>query len=1522
MEHNIQDLSQSLMELLDRMDPKLISGLLNSASEESIFAVSKDVLIEGFMHLNNHLLTLTKETSFHILQSNNEIDSVIIEIICKDIPFLIDSISNHLRAKQFDVDLMLSCTFDKDNNQYIIIQFYASKLCIKDELNALPITIGQIIECASFAVMDWDSMQNKLLSMNHFKDHDIKHFVKWLLDDKFIFLGYCASNEGEPDANCELGIFRSGAYDAKHIASIKCDEASELIITRWHQRSVIHRSSHMDWLVVSNVDSESGLLIHHHFVGFFTSSVYYESVLDIPLISNKVQLVAKQYNYAAGSHQYKDMITLLEAMPRGELLQMSSDELLQLGTKIVPLMTIPKARIYIRENAGGHFVTCMTFLPGSRMSSELTSKINDKLCEMLSGSISKYRMQLISEQLACIHTLIYVNPENRIGYDHQAVYSAIKAISEDWIHNLQAALLNKYDKNTARYYIRRYGAVFTTSYMNDFSIPEAILDIEIIEQGVQEEQVQFRACGTIDDIITIKIYCINNELSLSNIIPNMENMGLSSIDEMKYQIHINHDEAHKEATVYIHAIRLKHVFHVGQEHISALESNVIEALYMISNGLLENNHVNKLLCAAILNARQIALLQAMTSYLKQISFMDSDEYIAHILAKYASIVSNIVHAFYYKFSLQQANGAIDERLNLILASLNEVSSIAEEKILRSYIFLVRAIVRTNFFQLDKENMHKRSIALKIMSKDVLEMPDPRPHIETYVYCPNRFEAIHLRGSDIARGGLRWSDRSDFRTEVLGLMKAQMTKNSIIVPSGAKGGFLLKRTDASIPSLDDGIICYKLFLSSILDITDNIVAGKVIKPAGVICYDEDDPYLVVAADKGTATFSDYANQVSIEYNYWLGDAFASGGSNGYDHKKLGITAKGAWISVANHFATLAMHPDQDEFTVIGIGDMSGDVFGNGMLLSSKLKLIGAFNHKHIFLDPSPNPEQSYKERERLFNLQRSQWSDYDPEVISEGGGVYERAQKYITISTQVQAMLDLQDSVVTPDALITAMLKARVDLIWNGGIGTYVKATNEYNEAIKDKSNDSVRVNGAELRCRIIGEGGNLGMTQLGRIEYAKNGGLVNTDFIDNSAGVDCSDHEVNIKIALNSAIYAGKTSLEERNKLLSVMTNEVSKLVLNDNDMQNKLIDLEQYNACESVDTHSWLIRYLEEFGGLDRDIEQLPSNDVIMIRKAEGLGLTRPEIAVISAYSKNAAALMLKKYDTKAYDDFNDDILSYFPKQMVVMYKDEILHHPLKKHIFITVIINDFINLLGICFFHQLIEAGYHADEIIKAYIIIRKVLDTASYFNDPVFNNIDIPKVLKMELYTEIQHAIHGNIERLLRLHNGTIEDVTACTVKYSRFMEAIRDIQSDLSRLDIKADARISKQLARVSIIVRAIDVMEIAHRTNSSIQDVVECNNTICKDMHLDWLILRSRNCPIQDYHDYKALNILVGKLQDLHFKLTETTVKSSTRYTIFADPINCPKAYGYRNFIERIKLSNASWVSSMVIVLQYIEHCMV
>ena len=1038
---------------------------------------------------------------------------------------------------------------------------------------------------------------------------------------------------------------------------------------------------------------------------------------------------------------------------------------------------------------------------------------------------------------------------NSISYNLKAIEEKLVAASLTWKDKLHQALFTQYGECDCQELFDRYGEGFNKGYQERFTAEEAIKDIQEMERALSEGSLRSHlkyAPGQDKSKLQFKIYSLKDPVSLSDVLPVLKNMNCKVQNEIPFLIKLSDGKK-----VWIHDFEIE-TQDGDPVVIEDIYDHFIEGFSRIWHKEVENDGFNRLILSANLSWKDCQLIRAYAKYIRQLHVTFSQPYMQEVLTKYPRLVHLILKLFEIQFNplcKEDRESVRDEILQRIQVQLEGVDSLDEDRILRKFINAISASLRTNFYQL-QGNKSKSYLSFKIDCHAIDEMPLPRPRYEIFVYSP-RFEAVHLRGGKVARGGIRWSDRrEDFRTEILGLMKAQMIKNAVIVPTGSKGGFVVKRPPSKGDRealMKEVIYCYKTMMKGLLDLTDNLQGRTVIPPKDVVRRDEDDTYLVVAADKGTSTFSDYANQISADYNYWLGDAFASGGSTGYDHKKMAITARGAWESVRRHFREMEINADQENLTVVGIGDMSGDVFGNGVLLSKHLKLLAAFDHLHIFIDPSPNPKKSFDERKRLFNLPRSSWDDYSAELISKGGGVFSRKAKSINITPEMKELFCIREKQLPPSKLIQYILKAKVDLIWFGGIGTYIKATSETNSEVEDIINDALRVNGNEVQAKVIAEGANLGVTQLGRVEYAIKGGRINTDAIDNSAGVDCSDHEVNIKTLLGQAIAKKKLTLKNRNVLLEEMTDEVASLVLRDNFWQNQVISLVRSQGLRLMDEQARLMRDLEEEGLLNRALEGLPDETEISRRIVDKKGLTRPELAVLLAYAKISLKNQLLHCELPDLEILQARLFSYFPKELRESYKEEIKTHPLRREIIITLITNSVVNRMGITFVHEMKrQLDVEGSDVMRAYLIVRDLLDLVALWQD-----LEGTENLPAHFDTELMLTIYENVKRFtdwfLRF-NKEYHDIEK-TLKYFKedFDTLLKHLPSLFTPHQRKSYEKkmqeyeslgvpnsLAKRFLSLAPLVSAPDIILLSKQTKVPLKDVARLYFALGHQLGFGWL----------------------------------------------------------------------------------------
>ncbi|GDX36441.1 NAD-glutamate dehydrogenase [Alphaproteobacteria bacterium] len=1426
----------------------------------------------------------------------------------------------------------LGLNFDKSSSDQIgcesIIQLHINKIDSKNVQHEIQNQILRILDSVKLVVDDFKPMLDLAMQAQHQLDNsikivkdqkyitEIKDFLQWLIDGNFIFLGAneFTIHKDQKDqyklaevSSSALGMFRTPIEEFKpQVVNSSSAEVNESItkpyvieILKSRYRSKIHRIANAERIRVQKISATGEIIGEYRFIGLFTSSAYVSSISSIPLIRNKVQKVIEDSQFAKGSHNYKDLLTTLESYPRDELFQINEDDLLRNATGIVSICGRSVVKFFAREDKFKRFVSCLIFTPRDRSNSNVRDQIKELLSQYYKGEIADSFVQITDSNLIRFHVIIRTN-----GYipevDERKIELEIERMTKIFSDELLDAIKIKFndinDVQKSLDLFARYKNAFSISYTNRFDAIEASCDIALIEKALSDNQVVFdlsspefegieKPSDEMKDICELKIFSPHQQIALSKIMPLLESFGFNVIQEHTYVINIEEDKRNRSITkVWIQYFQIN-LSDKNEKLTENIKNNFEEVATLIWQKIISSSPLNRLVINCELDFKQVMMLQAYTKYLYQTGFRYSANQFVDALGALPVITKNLVELFNAKFALtnqqSSSNSVIDKITKKIEDDLTSVKEVTYDQIVRKLLNVISATLRTNYFQVNEQGKFKGYLSFKFASQKITHLPLPKPHAEIFVFS-NDVEAIHLRGGKVARGGLRWSDRhDDFRTEVLGLMKAQMTKNAVIVPVGSKGGFVIK-SDLSNLNRDQiqqqAIECYKIFLSGLLDITDNVVNGKIIHPQNVIIHDQPDPYLVVAADKGTATFSDIANGISAKYNFWLGDAFASGGSVGYDHKKMGITAKGGWISVMRHFREMNIDTQNQDFTCVGIGDLSGDVFGNAMLLSQHIKLVGAFNHLHIFLDPNPDVKNSFLERQRMFNLPRSTWMDYNQSLISQGGGIFERSAKSIKISSQMQEILKITDQELAPNDLIKALLKAQVDLLWNGGIGTYVKASDESHQEVGDRANDSLRINGNELRCLVVGEGGNLGFTQKGRIEYALNGGRINTDAMDNSAGVDCSDHEVNIKIALTSAMRSAKLDMVQRNKDLEAMTSEVAQLVLKDNKEQTQAISIAQNQGLSLISEQAQFLDKIEQSGLLNRQIEYLPSRKEIEKRQREGISLTRPELCVMLAYSKMEIYNELLVCELVNDKFFEKDLLSYFPQLMQQKFKDEILNHQLRKEIIATQITNFIVNKIGISFVSQIAQdSGFAIVDVIRSTIIACEAFDIIDFLNEIEKLDGKIDFKIQVKMFTNANKLIDRSVLWLLR--NQVQGDISSKINDYKKVIDELSLILPEVLAQDSKqsferkiaeySQEKIDKNLvialARMDAIASAFDIFEIAKNSQLEIKIIAKIYFAVGTRFSLKWL--RSSINKLELHSHWQKLSAKT-MLEDFYFYQTK------------------------------------------------------
>ncbi|MCC7413556.1 MAG: NAD-glutamate dehydrogenase [Gammaproteobacteria bacterium] len=1337
-------------------------------------------------------------------------------------------------------------------------------------------------------------------------------FLDWLNADHFTFLGcrdYDLTTADGEDVlrtvpGSGLGILRQAQAEATSTsfatlpAEIR-DRARRpelLIVTKSNTRATVHRPVHMDYVGVKRFDDGGNVVGERRFLGLYTSVAYSASALQIPMLRRKIKSVIERSGVLPGSHMSKTLLTILESYPRDELFQIEADELLRTAMGILHLQERQRTRLFVRRDSFGRYFSCLVYVPRDNYNTDVRERMQQLLMNAFAGVSTEFSANLSESILARVLIVVYTTPGVRPDYDERELEAKLVRVVRSWEDDLADALVERLGEERGVDLYKKYARAFPAGYREDCPARVAVHDIELMEQLKSDHGLALNLYVPLEaraGELRFKLFRSRAAVPLSHSVPMLEHMGVRVIDERPYEI-----EPRDAPPVWIHDMGLSTGAGPAID-IDDIRDVFKEAFQRIWHDEAESDDFNRLVLLAGLGWREITLLRALARYSRQAGFTFSQAYMQAALAAHPQIVRQLLALFIERHDPRRGEPAQERGAALVAQieqALDAVPSLDEDRILRRFLALILAVTRTNYFQTGADGAAKPYLSIKLDPSKVPGLPEPRPMFEIYVYSP-RVEGVHLRGGKVARGGLRWSDRmEDFRTEVLGLMKAQMVKNAVIVPVGAKGGFVVKMPPAGERDalMQEVVSCYRTFLRGLLDLTDNQSGGKVVPPPDVVRHDQDDTYLVVAADKGTATFSDIANAVAAEYGFWLEDAFASGGSSGYDHKKMGITARGAWESVKKHFRTLGIDVQSTDFSVVGIGDMSGDVFGNGMLLSTHIRLLAAFDHRHVFLDPDPDPHVSFEERKRLFELPRSSWADYDASLISGGGGVFPRTAKSIPLSPEAGRALGIDARALTPSDLIRAILRAPVDLLYNGGIGTYVKAGAEAHAEAGDRSNDAIRIDACELRCRVVGEGGNLGFTQRARIEYALRGGLIHTDAIDNSAGVDCSDHEVNIKILLNTAVAAGDLTLRQRNELLETMTGEVAALVLRDNCYQAQSLAISGALGAGQLDAQARFMRYLEHHGRLKRKIEFLPADEELAARKAARTGLTSPERAVLLAYSKIWLYSELVESDVPEEPYVATALTRYFPAILGERFGAAIRRHPLQREIIATHVTNSMINRVGSTFVHRLMEeTGAQPPEVVRAYLLARQTFGMVD-----VWNAID---ALDNQIEDRVQTAMLIRIGRLIlratlwflrrRLYAGELEPTIA---RYSASVAAVCDDldarlgEQDRAHVRQAADdllaagvpAALAARVAGSELAFSALDISEVSHSTGRGIPCVAAVYFSLAARLSFTWMREQIGILPGDTHWQARARAALRDELAEKLRSLTAVVLK---RDPAVADP---------------------------------------
>ncbi len=1519
-----QLIQRAASELPDRAMSEFLSDLFAHAAADDVIAYRPDELAALAASAYDFITQRTPgEPRVRVYDPDhpNDGDRIntisVVEVVNDDMPFLVDSIMAEITMRQLPVRLVvhpiLTIVDDgssrrirferaepsRDGRRQSFVHIHIDRVSEKERQSIVD-NLKQVLVDVSAAVEDWRPMLArvgdvvaalKTTSPSVLPGEELPQavqFLEWLIANNFTFLGvreYRVDAGGEPRivAGSGLGLLRSeqaqelrgrqGPEVIRRELNAWYAEPKALLITKASLRSRVHRRVFMDLVLVKLFDASGNVSGEFHIMGLLTSTAYTRSTRSIPYVRRKVDDVIARAGFGSEGHSGKALINILETYPRDELFQIDEDQLYHFAIASSQLEERPRVRVLARRDRFDRFMSVLVYVPRDRASSEVINSIGDFLCGVFKGHVSGLNLFFPEGSQVRVHFIIARSADAVGDPDRADLEAGVGAIVRTWTDALQEQLSAALESRKSKEIFERYRHAFSASYRDRYSPLIALDDIRTMESLSTERPLSMdfhaRANAPVH-CIGLKVWSYGKPIPLSSRVPVLENMGFKVVDERTYEIRPG---AAGDTHVWLHDMTLESADGKPVE-LRGLQEALESCFLVVMTGGAENDGYNALVLKAGLGWRDIALIRAISRFMRQVRLPFSQDYMWATLRAHPDCAAKLVELFHARFDPRDDSTNRAKREADIVAAIEEalksVPSLDEDRILRHFVNAVQSAIRTNFYQLGGDGQPKPQIAIKYESRKLITLPAPRPLYEIFVYSP-QVEGVHMRFGKVARGGIRWSDRpQDFRTEILGLVKAQQVKNAVIVPVGAKGGFVPKwlpvgGTREAIAA--EGIAAYKLFIGSLLDLTDNLVADKLVPPENVVRHDGDDPYLVVAADKGTATFSDTANEISKSRDFWLGDAFASGGSAGYDHKKMGITARGAWESVKRHFREMDIDIGTTPFPVVGVGDMSGDVFGNGMLREKTIKLVAAFDHRDIFIDPDPDPEKSFAERKRLFDLPRSSWQDYDKALISKGGGVFPRSLKEIVLTPEMKTLFQLSVDKATPAQLMTAILTCEVELLFFGGIGTYVRASDETDDRVGDRANDAIRVTGKELGCKVIGEGANLGMTQLGRIEAAQSGVRLNTDAIDNSAGVNTSDLEVNIKIALSNPMRSGALTFEDRNKLLFAMTDEVAALVLRNNYLQPLALSLAQRSGMEDLPSRQRLMQTLEARGLLDRAVEFLPDDLEIAERRRRGQSLTRPELAVLLAYAK--LTLASDMIETTLPDDpyLNRELIRYFPDELSQRFPEQLEHHRLRREIIATHLTNSIINRGGPSLVARMTdETGAPVDKIAKAFVAVRDSYNMVGLNGEIDALDNKISGTLQLDLYAAVKSLLLDRMVWFIR--NADLDQGLAAVVKH--FGEGIEQVWSSLdealpqdgvdprtARLNELKDggvpAALAMRMASLPALTVAPDIILVADRTGKPVGDVTHTYLAAVRYFRLGRIVNAAREIAVTDYFDRLALD---------------------------------------------------------------------
>jgi glutamate dehydrogenase len=1470
----------------------------------------------------------------------------VVMIVTDDLPFLVDSVTMELSRLNLGIHLVVHPILtdvrdeagvgpgfvdprerpDVEHRKSSFISVEIDRQIDAEIITAIDQNLRRVLDDVGAAVDDWAAMKDRMReiadglateSIPRSPDEiaETQELLDWLSNDHFVFLGY-REYRLEPESlaalpETGLGILRMDTSEtapapvARRLSDMAPRAraraaAPELLnITKAGAKATVHRAAYLDYIGIKTFGADGHVTGERRFLGLFTAEAYTRHTSQIPRLRRLVAEVVERSGFPPGGHDQKRLLMILEEYPRDELFQIGVGELFDTAMAIAQLQERRRVRLFARPELFGRFVTCMVYMPRDRYNTATRSGIQELLLRAYGGTTADWSTDITESVLS--RTLFHIRVDHGVvsEVDPSALEVEIQELLHDWHDEFGEEVIREFGEDRGVSIARRYGEAFQVDYREAFGARAAVADVQQLEAiGDNGELLLsvYREPGQPKRAFKIKLYRRGERVSLTSVMPALTNLGVTVLDERPYEVTLADADP-----IWIYDFALESpVESLDFAQVSALLGETFEAVW---RGEVANDGFNRLVLGAAMGPREVWILRAYARYLQQTRVTHTPQFIEQTLVDHPLAARLLIELFDARFdpTRDEDEAARADRAERIEAldraffdNVDSIASLDQDRVLRRFHNLIESTLRTNSYQRQHGELPPY-LAFKLDPTSIMELPEPRPKYEIYVYSP-RFEGVHLRAGSVARGGLRWSDRlEDYRTEVLGLVKAQMVKNAVIVPSGAKGGFVLKRPPSDPAELREEVVaCYRLFVGALLDLTDNLVDGEVVPPVDTVRYDGDDTYLVVAADKGTATFSDVANELAISRGIWLGDAFASGGSNGYDHKAMGITARGGWESVKRHFRELGKNIQESPFTAVGIGDMSGDVFGNAMLLSPHTKLLAAFDHRHVFLDPDPDPAVAYGERRRLFELPRSSWEDYDSSLISDGGGVFARTSKSIPINPQIRAALDLGEAhgeadSLTPEELITAILRAPVELLWNGGIGTYVKASYESHADVGDKANDAIRIDGRDLRVKVLGEGGNLGVTQLGRIEYATAGGRIFTDAIDNAGGVDCSDHEVNIKILLGEITAAGDLTQKQRNELLAEMTEDVAGLVLANNYRQTQALSTARSEAASMADVHSRYLSAMEAQGLLNRELEHLPDHEAMADRMLAGEGLKTPELAVLLAYTKNTLSDALVASDVPDDPLFARVLHSYFPSAIQERYPEQISRHRLRREIIANRIANLVVDRGGTSMLYRLgQETSAPVHDVAAAHMAAWEIFELDDLHQAVNLLDADLPAVRQVATHLSARQLAERATRLMLRSrpYPFSASDAVADLAEpvqaiLGRIPEYLAGVDLETFRVltrELEADGmptHLAGRVAALSPSLAALDIVEVAGDTGVDASTVAEVHFAVADRLELNWL--RDRILALRRDTQWSSLARLTlrGDLYADHRDLTRQVLTGET-----------------------------------------------